>query len=121
MTAQSQSSGVVAAATNFVWTPYYSTIVVTNSVASSVTTNPEIFVRTDGTQAATTTVNGAVVGVAGTQAVSANTTAVFTNQLPLPQAEGSNVLGLLNDPLHATQVSVIGSSAGPMEVTVTPQ
>lgn len=113
MTAQSQSASVVASAVNFVWTQYYPTIVITNTVASSVTTNAEIFVRTDGTQAVAAAVNN--------QAIPANTTQVLMNQLPLPQAEGSNVLGLLNDPLHATQVSVIGGSAGPMEVTVTPQ
>jgi hypothetical protein len=118
MTAQSQSASVVASATNFVWTQYYPTIVITNTSASTVTTNAEIFVRTDGIQA----VAGAPgVPAPGNQAIPANTIAVLTNQLPLPQAEGTNVLGLLNDPLHATQVSVIGGSAGPMEVTVSPQ
>jgi hypothetical protein len=113
MTAQSQSSAVAASAINFVWTQYYPSIVITNTVASSVTTNASIFVRTDGTQA--------VAAAANNQAIPANTTAVLGNQLPLPQAEGTNVLGSLNDPLHATQVSVIGASAGPMEVTVSPQ
>lgn len=118
MTAQSQSASVGAGAINFVWTQYYPTIVITTSVAPSFTGSGEVFVRTDGTQAVA---GDSTHSAPGNQAVPANTITALGNQLPLPQAEGTNVLGLLNDPLHATQVSVIGPTAGPVEVTVTPQ
>lgn len=108
MTAQSQSASVGAAAVSYVWTPYYPTIIVTNP-----STTLELFVRTDGT--------AAVANAANNQAVPPSSNAILGNQLPLPQAEGINVLGLLSDPLHATQVSVIASGAGPTEVTVTVQ
>jgi hypothetical protein len=97
-----------ATAQSFVWSPYYSTIVVTNP-----STTLGLFLRSDGNTSV------ALSGTyAGWQHVQPNTTAVITNQLPLPNANSTNNLGLLNDPLHATQVQVALDATGTTNVTV---
>lgn len=110
MAAQSLT-GVVnttATAQTFVWTPYYSTIVVTNP-----NTTLGLFVRTDGNTSV------ALSGTyAGWQHIQPNTTAVISNQLPLPNANSVNNLGLVNDLLHSTQVQVALDAGGTTDVTV---
>ena len=106
MTAQCQTASVGTAASIFSWTPYYSTIMVTNPSTAS------LFVRADGNTAASLSGN-----YTGWQEVPPGSTGVLLNQLPLPNANSANVLGNLNDTAHATQVEV-AASTGSVQVTV---
>jgi hypothetical protein len=106
MSAQSQTATVGTSASTFNWTPYYSTIVVTNPSSAS------LFVRSDGNLT-----SGLSGNYAGWQQIPPTSTGVLLNQLPLPNANSANVLGNLADTAHATQVQV-AASTGTVQATV---